>query len=508
MNRRFFALSWGRKIFFGFSWPTSALLFLIYLQSYLIPQGFESWVYFIVTSIALSGLFTTLAYFLIYYPIVSALPGYYTSRVVSSFCVILIQGGILLDGIVFSRFRFHLKPSHVELLTDFSKAGMIPFTHLFLVIILLAGFIAYMLFHGGRLWKRMQKRFTNPVSSWYFFLIAFCFLISHLIFSGESFQSFGHRQSIASVFPLNYQTLLEKNNSSHTTTAFKYPLEKIKCPGKETPNIFFLVIDNWNAQDLTEEEMPFVYHLPDHGTLFSSQHFQSQNSQDGLFSLLYGIPAIHRGVAQDVPAVFLEELKGRNYSFFLRSTLPELIRYGSTSSDGDFIQSFSSWVSEASSPIFSLVELSGNNFKAIDQDIQKFFNILHRKGLLEGSFVLVTGSHQVADEKMPLIIAWPNRRKGEWSHRTTHYDVTPTVMQEIWSCKNKFSQFSEGKSLFLAPDQDWETYGSTSAIQLFNHETGDVLKGNWSGEIEGSPKREEKLQFLKTLRHALRFYHR
>lgn len=254
--------------------------------------------------------------------------------------------------------------------------------------------------------------------------------------------------------------------------------------------------------------MPFVYHLPDHGTLFSSQHFQSQNSQDGLFSLLYGIPAIHRGVAQDVPAVFLEELKGRNYSFFLRSTLPELIRYSSTSSDGDFIQSFSSWVSEASSPIFSLVELSGNNFKAIDQDIQKFFNILHRKGLLEGSFVLVTGSHQVADEKMPLIIAWPNRRKGEWSHRTTHYDVTPTVMQEIWSCKNKFSQFSEGKSLFLAPDQDWETYGSTSAIQLFNHETGDVLKGNWSGEIEGSPKREEKLQFLKTLRHALRFYHR
>lgn len=508
MNRRFFALSWGRKIFFGISWPVSALLFLIYLQSYLIPDGLESWVYFISTSIAISGLFTTLAYFLIYYPLVSLLPGYYTSRVITVICVFLIQGGILLDATVFSRFRFHLKPTHFEILSDLSASGMVPFTSLLLILISLIGFIVFMLFHGGRLWKSMQKRFTNPVSSWYFFFIGLCFLVSHLIFSSENFQSFGHRQTIASVFPLNYQTLLQKKNQVHRTTTFKYPLEKMNCPGTESPNIFFIVIDNWGTQNFSEAEMPFVFHLPDHGTFFTSQQFHSREAQDGLFSLLYGIPAIHRGVAQNSSPVLFEELKKRDYSFFIRSGLPELVRFGSKNADGNAVQSFSDWESETKSPVFSLLELSGNDFSTIDQDIQKFFGVLHKNNLLQGSLVLITGSNQSDDEKMPLIIAWPNRRKGEWAHRTTHYDVAPTLMQEIWSCKNKFSSFSEGKSLFLAPEDEWETYGTSSEIHLFNIEKDYSLKGNWAGEIEGSPTKKEKIKFLKTLRHALRFYHR
>jgi len=508
MNRRFFALSWGRKIFFGISWPVSALLFLIYLQSYLIPNSVESWIYFATTSIALSGLFTSLAYFFVYYPLVSTLPGYYMSRIVTVFCVVLIQGGILLDAIVFSRFRFHLKPSHFELLADFSNTGIVPFTSLLLISISLCGFIVFMLFQGGKLWKRMQKRFTNPVSSWYFFLIGACFLISHLIFSGDDFQSFGHRQTIASVFPLNYQTLLQKEIQTNNSTAFKYPLEKMNCPGSESPNIFFIVLENLNSRHLTEEEMPFTYHLPDHGTLFTSQHFYSRDPQDGLFGLLYGIPAIHRGVAQKSDPVLLGELKKRDYSFFLRSSLPELVRFGSKTSDGNFVQSFSDWASESKTPLFSLVEFSGNDFTAIDQEIQRFFGMLYRKNLMEGSLILITGAHQSGDDSLPLFIAWPNRRRGEWSHRTTHYDVVPTIMHELWACKNKFSTFSEGKSLFLAPESEWETYGTSSEITLFHKEKKYFLRGNWDGEIEGNPSKDEKIRFLKTLRHALRFYHR
>lgn len=508
MNRRFFALSWGRKIFFGISWPVSALLFLIYLQSYLIPEGLGSWVYFVSMSIALSGLFTTLAYFLIYYPLVSLIPGYYTCRIITVICVFLIQGGILLDGTVFSRFRFHLKPSHLEIFSDLSSSGMIPFTSLLLILIMVLGFIVYMLFQGGRLWKKMQKRFTNPVSSWYFFLIAGCFAISHLIFSGENFQSFGHDQTIASVFPLNYQTLIKRNSPVHRTTAFKYPLEKMNCPGEETPHIFLMVIDNWNSQSFNETEMPFVFHLPDHGTFFTSQHFHSRSSQDGLFGLLYGIPAIHRGVAQKSTPVFFSELEKRKYALHLRSSLPELIPFGGKNPEGDFVQSFSDWLGEEKGPIFSFTEFSGNDFSSVDQEIKRFFSLLYKKNLLEGSLVLITGTHQTTDEKMPLIISWPNRRKGEWSHRTTHYDVLPTLMQEIWGCKNKFSKFSEGKSLFLAPEENWESYGTTAEIELFNSASGNTIRGNWSGEMQEMPSKDEKLEFLMNLRHSLRFYHR
>lgn len=508
MNRRSFALSWGRKIFFGISWPVSALLFLIYLLSYLLPSGVESWIYFVSTSIALSGLFTSIAYFLIYYPIVSALPGYYSSRVVSILCVLLIQGGILLDGVVFSRFRFHLSPSQLEIFPDLISSGMIPFTSLLLIFISIFGFIVFMLFQGARIWKRMQKRFMNPVSSWYFVLMGSCFVISHLLFSNENFQSFGHRQTIASVFPLNYQTLLQRDLAGNKTTAFRYPLEKMNCPGNENPNIFFIIVEGLDVDDLNEEKMPFTFHLPDHGTFFSNQHFHAKNTENGLFGLLYGLPAIHRGVAEVTGPVFFDELKRRGYSFFLRSGLPELNRYGSQTMDGNYLQSFSDWLTEERSPLLTLLELQGNDYSSIDQEIQKILGVLYRKDILRESLIVLTGSHQNGDQKMPLIIAWPNRRKGEWSHRTTHYDVVPTLMQEIWSCKNSFHRFSDGKSLFLAPDEKWETYGSPSELEFFNPEDNVSLRGNWAGEIQGNPSREEKVNYLKLLRNSLRFYHR
>ena len=508
MNRRSFALSWGRKIFFGISWPVSGLLFLIYLQSYLIPDGVESWVYFFSTSIALSGLFTTLAYFLIYYPIVSTLPGYYSCRIITILCVLLIHGGILLDGVIFSRFRFHLTPSQMELLPDLISTGMVPFTSILLISISLLGFIVFMLFQGARIWKRMQKRFTNPVSSWYFVFIAFCFVISHLLFSGESFQSFGHGQSIASVFPLNYQTLLERPNAGNQKPSFRYPLEKMNCPGSETPNIFFLVVEGLQTEDLTEEGMPFTYHLPDHGTFFPNHHFHSRDSQNGLFGLFYSIPAIHRGVAKDSSAVFMSELKKRGYSFFIRSALPELESFGAQKFDGNFLQSFSDSFTDLQSPLFTLVEYPGNDYLSVDQEIQRFFSLLHRKDLLRDSLIVITGSHQTGDQKIPLIVTWPNRKKGEWSHRTTHYDVVPTIMQEIWSCKNSIASFSEGKSLYLAPEKDWETYGRSNELEFFHPESNKFLRGNWAGEMNDEPSRKEKISYLEMLRHSLRFYHR
>lgn len=505
MNRRAFALSWGRKIFFGITWPLSAILFLIYLQSYLIPDGVSSWVYFVTTSIALSGLFTTLAFFLIYFPLVSAIPGYYTTRIVSGLCAVLIQGGILLDGTVFSRFRFHLKPEHLEILPELSEAGIVPLSSFFLVAIIVTGTLIFSLFQGGRLWKNMQKRFTNPVSSWYFFLIAGCFLVSHLLFLREDFQSFGHQQTIASVFPLNYQTLLEKTPGAGQQTTFKYPTEKMVCPGKASPNIYFIVVPGLSEEVFTEAEMPFSYHLPDHGTLFSSHVLPARSSEDAIFSLFYGIPAIHRGVARESRPVLVEELLKRDYALYLRGEGPELRALGGKTADGDV---FADFPGDLQSPHFAFFELPKTSVKEADDSIRRFLATLHQRGLLSESLVLLTGSHSQGETKMPLIIAWPNRRKGEWSHRTSHYDVTPTLMQELWGCKTKFSAFSGGSSLFLAPEEEWEIYGTRSEIELYEPASGRRITGNWAGEILGSASKEDKLRYLKALRHSLRFYRR
>ncbi len=80
MNRRSFVLSWGRKLFFGFSWPLTSLIALTYLRSYIVPHTTADWAYFIATYVGHFGMLNAIVYFLVYCPIVLLMPSYYISR--------------------------------------------------------------------------------------------------------------------------------------------------------------------------------------------------------------------------------------------------------------------------------------------------------------------------------------------------------------------------------------------------------------------------------------------
>ena len=50
--------------------------------------------------------------------------------------------------------------------------------------------------------------------------------------------------------------------------------------------------------------------------------------------------------------------------------------------------------------------------------------------------------------KTPLLIRWPGRAARDFDHRSSHYDVPATLLQEIFACENPAGDYSVGNNLF------------------------------------------------------------
>jgi len=103
---------------------------------------------------------------------------------------------------------------------------------------------------------------------------------------------------------------------------------------------------------------------------------------------------------------------------------------------------------------------------------------LQEKDILEKTIVIVTGDHgQEFNENkkgfwghngnyskvqmgVPLLIRWPGKQPTEYSHWTSHYDIVPTLMKELFHCTNETRDYSIGKSLFDTSPREWLIVGS------------------------------------------------
>ena len=102
-----------------------------------------------------------------------------------------------------------------------------------------------------------------------------------------------------------------------------------------------------------------------------------------------------------------------------------------------------------------------------DRLLNRILEGLKQRGLLKNTVVIITADHgqELNDShhnfwghngnftdyqtQVPLIIYDPSRQKAnQFTHRTTHYDIAPTILQEIYDCTNAPADYSLGKNLF------------------------------------------------------------
>lgn len=114
----------------------------------------------------------------------------------------------------------------------------------------------------------------------------------------------------------------------------------------------------------------------------------------------------------------------------------------------------------------------------VDELIGRVLGDLEKRGLADNTVVLISADHgEEFNENgdgvkghgsgysrqqlgVPMLLAWPGVEPRQFSHRTSHYDVAPTLMRRLLGCSNAYSDYSSGQDLFDGAQWDWLIAGS------------------------------------------------
>jgi uncharacterized protein len=109
----------------------------------------------------------------------------------------------------------------------------------------------------------------------------------------------------------------------------------------------------------------------------------------------------------------------------------------------------------------------------VDSLIGQVIDDLKRRKLLDSTLVIITSDHGMEFDESglgfkghgtafndyqlhtPLLVRWPGKAPGHVVRRTSHFDVVPTLLTELFGCTNPPSDYASGHSLFSDAPWDW-----------------------------------------------------
>jgi len=166
----------------------------------------------------------------------------------------------------------------------------------------------------------------------------------------------------------------------------------------------------------------------------------------------------------------------------------------------------------------------------VDSLIGSVLDDLARRGLQEDTVVIITSDHgEEFDDsgaglkdhgsgytryqlQVPMIISIPGRAPSVYRHRSSHYDLVPTLLQDVLGCSNPPSDYSSGRNLFSAEDWDWLLAGSYYNYAVLEPDQitvtyphGSFEVRDWNYKIVPDPQvREDVLESV--IKENSRFY--
>jgi membrane-anchored protein YejM (alkaline phosphatase superfamily) len=114
----------------------------------------------------------------------------------------------------------------------------------------------------------------------------------------------------------------------------------------------------------------------------------------------------------------------------------------------------------------------------VDGLIENILLDLEMRGLDKSTVVVITSDHgEEFDEggmglrkhgsgytknqlQVPMIVFWPGMDAAVYRHRTSHYDLVPTLMEKLLGCSNPSSDYASGHNLFKGESWGWLLAGS------------------------------------------------
>ncbi|MEF1245053.1 DUF3413 domain-containing protein [Vibrio campbellii] len=355
-----------------------------------------------------------------------------------------------------------------------------------------------------------------------------------------------------------------------------YPLEKLEFNRRGNKlNVLMISVNNLRADALNQDEMPNLYKFAQDNQNFTN-HYSSSNDTYGAFGLFYGLPSSYASSikAQGSAPVLLDVLKDQDYSFGLFSgngfeddLYSEVIFRGlnlandldgtQAHTDKQSIAAWNLWRTEqAKQPWFSYIEVTTvDNFesepmaaneempaserfkkayeqsvKSADKTVAEIIADLEANELLANTIVVITSNHGSEFNEtntnswgansnysryqlqVPMVIHWPGMLPAEFTHSTSHLDLSVTLLQDMLGVSSNPYDYSSGRNLFDESRRRWILAGDTREIALITGSQTTVIDkfgnyklydSNYKRLRETSPKLPVLMQGLTELQ---RFY--
>ncbi|WMN86511.1 DUF3413 domain-containing protein [Vibrio parahaemolyticus] len=318
-----------------------------------------------------------------------------------------------------------------------------------------------------------------------------------------------------------------------------YPLEKLEFNRRVNKlNVLMISVNNLRADALNEQEMPNLYGFAQENQNFRN-HYSSSNDTYGAFGLFYGLPTSYASSiqAQGSSPVMLDVLKEQGYSFGLFSgngfeddlyseiifrnlNLAEKLDGKQAHTDKQSISDWNTWLVEnAQQPWFSYIEVTAvDNFESIpsntdeempaserfkkayefavksaDNTVANIINELKETHLLTNTVVIITSNHGSEFNEtntnswgansnysryqlqVPMVIHWPGRLAGDFTHSTSHLDLSVTLLQDMLGVSSNPYDYSSGRNLFDESRRRWILAGDSRELALITNTQTTVI---------------------------------
>ncbi|NOH67498.1 DUF3413 domain-containing protein [Vibrio rotiferianus] len=334
-----------------------------------------------------------------------------------------------------------------------------------------------------------------------------------------------------------YLKRLEENRDNIDLVS--YPLEKLEFNRRGNKlNVLMISVNNLRADALNASEMPSTYQFAIDNQNFTN-HYSSSNDAFGAFGLFYGLPTSYASSikAQGSSPVMLNVLQEQGYSFGLFSgngfeddLYPEVIFRGlelaptldgaQAHTEAQSLIAWNTWLTEqANTPWFSYIEVTTvDNFESepasinnelsaserfkqayeqavqsADTTVKNILTTLEEQQLLENTIVVITSNHgsEFNETKtnswgansnysryqlqVPMVVHWPGMLPAEFSHSTSHLDLSVTLLQDMLGVSSNPNEYSSGRNLFDESRRRWILAGDTKELALITENQTTVI---------------------------------
>lgn len=323
-----------------------------------------------------------------------------------------------------------------------------------------------------------------------------------------------------------------------------YPLEKLTFSEQPTNNannnILIINIESLRADMLNAQNMPNLQVLSEQGINFKNHFSGANNSQQGVFSLFYSLPNSYWNAVTEnhIAPVFMNKISEQQRAIglfssvgfvrpeFLQSAFSQLkntsdVFYSKAKNNNQVVQQWDKWIAaqNTNKPWFSYIYLEQQNehlftqpgkqsipeqterlalyqsqVSTIDNQIQRLIDKLKQQQQYKNTIIVITGTHGqsfkdqntngalISAANVPMVLIWPNKGPRNIYKMTSHVDIIPTLMQDVFGIENASNQYSSGQYLLGKSDRQYVLSGNINNYVIYEDRKITQFSGN--GDID------------------------